>query len=492
MTESDRPRTLTLADLGAPSWHRSTRLTAYLLRALVWRVRDAVTDEYRLTRLPEELSTAIRGEHRDGMWCESWIDRLAERWGISLAGDDATPYALAARTPEGWVPWVVACRAIRRTDLAQLVAEWGSYLATFATSKPSEDDEELLRIELPPEVSNPWRAAMPSNPVIPHRHVAVLTLTAPLHHGADEKDGNVSRFRTERRYNGLLGRSVEVPFISGNAWRGQVRDLVAQDLFDTIGMEAREAAPAMANALFSGGSIESGSASSGANVAMRRALRGLLPIVDLLGGVYGNEPMDGVLRATDLLPICRETADTVVYLVAPEIAAQGDDAVRAWAERLPWAEDLYETRQLTRHAHRDLESDGVQMLVRTEVIRAGTQWVHAASLACKDRMLSPLTRSAFARALDLFVQSGAIGAGNARGLGAFVTDGYGDAGDSAPYLDHLRANAEQIRDVLRGVVSLGAGAPKPEKPTKASRGKGAKAPPIAPPEEISFEEPAAP
>lgn len=487
MTDTDRPRTLTLADLGAPSWHLSTRLVAYLLRALVWRIRDTVADEYRIARLPEELASAIRGEHRDGMWCETWVDHLAERWGVSLAGDDSTPYALAARLPEGWAPWIIACRAIRRTDLGLLVREWGSYLATFATSKPSPDDEDLLRIDLPAEVANPWRAPMPRNPIVPLRHVAIYTLTAPLHHGADEKDGNVSRFRTERRYSGLLGRSVDVPFVSGNAWRGQMRDLLALDLFERVGMHPREAAPAMSNALFSGGSIESGSASNGANVTMRRTLRALLSAVDLMGGVYANEPMDGTLRATDLLPICRETADVVVYLVAPEVAAEGEDAVRAWSERLVWAEDLYETRQLTRHAHRDLESDGVQMIVRTEVIRAGTQWVHAASLACKDRLLDPLTQSAFAHGLDLFVRSGAFGAGNARGLGLFVSDGYRHGGDPAPYLAHIDAHAAEIRDVLRGVVSLGAPTPKPEKPVKGAKGKPRAAVLADPPADIPFE-----
>ena len=491
---ADRPRTLLRADLGAPSWHTSTRLVAYLLRALVWRVRDVVTDDYRLSRLPEELATAIRGEYRDGMWPESWLDRLAERWGVSLAGDESSPYSLAARLPEGWAPWIVACRVIRRPDLAQLVAEWGSYLATFATMRPSEDDEDLLRIDLPAEVSDPWRATMPRNPIRPAEHVATWTFTSPVHHGADEKDGNVSRFRTERRYSSLLGRAADVPLYSGNAWRGQVRDLVALDLFERVEMSPREAAPAMANALFSGGSIESGSASSGSNVAMRSALRALLPMVDLLGGVYGNEPMDGVLRAADALPVCRETADVIAHRLVPEIAAQGEDAVRAWAERLPWAEDLYETRQLTRHAHRDLESDGVQMLVRTEVIRAGTQWVHSVALAAKDRLMSPLTRSALAHALDLFVRGGSLGAGNARGLGAFVTDGYGDVGDPEPYRAHIAAHAAEIREVLRGVRSLAPERAPVEKPAKGAKGKAAKpaAKPIEPPAEITFEEPAAP
>lgn len=482
LPQSERTHALTLADLGAPSWQTSVRLVAYLLRSFARRVKGTLTDDYRAAQLPEELSTAIRGEHRDGMWPESWLDRLAERWGISLAGCDESPHPLAAWIPEGRVSWIVACRVIRRSDLAALASEWGSFLATFATIASSPDDEAILAIDLPPEIGDPWRAPMPVGAIRPAVWSAVWTFTSPVHHGADDKDGNVSRFRTERRYSSILGRAVDVPLYSGNAWRGQVRDLVALDLFERIGLRPSEAAPVWAHALFSGGSIESGSASNGSNAAMRRALRDLLPIVDLMGGVYGNEPMDGVLRGFDALPVCRETADALAHHLVPEIAARGVDAVRAWSERLPWCEDLYETRQLVRHAHRDLEGEGGQMIVRTQVIRAGVQWVHSIALATRDRLLSPLTSSALAHAVDLFVRSGAVGAGNARGLGSFATDGYGDLGDPQPYREHIAAHAEEIREVLRGVRAVGPSkaATTPEaKPTKSAKRTAAKAIPTA-------------
>jgi hypothetical protein len=467
-------------------WLRSVRLTAYLLRSLASRARKALDgDEYRRNNLPEELAAAVRGEHRDGMWPESWLDRLAERWGVSLAGSADEPFALSAWLPEGRAPWLTACRVIRRTDLAALVSEWGSFLATFATSPASEDDDDILRVDLPPEIGDPWRAPIPAGAIRPHEWTAVWTFTAPLHHGADTKDGNVSRFRTEARYSPILGRSVETPIYTGNAFRGQCRDLVALNLFDTIGLRPNEAVPGWAHSLFSGGSIESGSASNGSNAAFRRELRDLLPIVDLLGGVYGNEPMDGVLRASDALPICRETADAVAHRVVPDIAAEGHDAVVDWSLRLPWAEDLYETRQLTRHAHRDLDGDGGQMLVRTQVIKAGVQWVHSVSLAAKDRLLSPLTASALAHMIDLFVRSGAVGASNARGLGAFVTDGYGTVGDPSLYREHIEKHRDDIRAVLMGARTLGPGKPTPaEKPAKGKKGaKGAHATTPEPPTE---------
>lgn len=481
MTFTDPKAALKLSDI-TPSWRTSVRLVAYLLRSLVVRIRHATTDEYRLKQLPEELASAVRGEHRDGMWCTTWLDRLAERWGVSLAGEAGDSYPLAAWLPEGRALWITAGSAVARSHLAHLVGECGSFLATFATMPRSDDDEALLAsLELPAEVANPWRIAMPAAASLPARHWATLTLTAPLAHGADERDGNVSRFRTERRFCPLLGRSADVAMVAGNALRGQMRDLLALDLLTLLGVDPRDMAPAMMHGLFSGGSIEAGSSANGANVALRRHLRALVPVVDLLGGTYANEVFDGMLRCLDALPVCRETAATLVYVVAPDVAAEGEDAVRAWSERLPWMEDLYETRQLTRHAHREFDGESGQMLVRTEVVRAGTQWVHGLALAAKDRLLSPVTSACLARGARLLVESGAIGAGNARGLGTFASAGYRDAaseglGDDAPYLAHVAAHREEIVRLLSRGESILPGSAAPAKPAKPAKGKPAAKP----------------
>jgi hypothetical protein len=78
----------------------------------------------------------------------------------------------------------------------------------------------------------------------------------------------------------------------------------------------------------------------------------------------------------------------------------------------------------------------------------------------------------------LFEASGALGAGNARGLGAFVTAGYGDIGDATPYVEHIAAHAEEIREVLRGVRALGPSKPAPAADAKPAKGakKSAKVP----------------
>jgi hypothetical protein len=477
-----KPR-LALADLGVPSWHLSTRIIAHLLRALVNRIRSKLDPkDYRAKNLPDELTTAIRGEHREGMWASTWLDALAARWDVSLAGDAENAYPLAAWLPEGWIPWHLACHAVRRQDLSDLVQD-GSFLATFATSPPSPDDEELLKIEHSAAVTNPWMPDLPRNPIRPARYTAMLMSTSELHHGADEKDGNVARFRTERYLDVLTGRETVLPFVSGNAWRGQVRDLLALDLCHRLGIEPKDLPPHVAHSLFSGGNIEGGSVTSGVNVAHRRELRRLVPIIDVLGGVHSNDPMDGILRASDAVPVCREAAGLIVYDLAPEVAAEGIAAVRAWSTRLPWCEDLYGTRQLVRHGHKDFEGERGQMLVRTQTILAGSRWVQHVGIAAKDRIVNPVSIAAARHAMALFCRSGAMGAGNARGLGEFVTDGYVFSGsaagadpgpDPAVYFEHVAQNRQAIIDVLMG-VGAGAETSAPAKPQKPAKGgKGAK------------------
>jgi hypothetical protein len=242
-----------------------------------------------------------------------------------------------------------------------------------------------------------------------------------------------------------------VPFLSGNAWRGQVRDLVALDMLQRLGLDpARDLAPRTAHALCAGGSIEAGADSAGVNLTDRRRWREV-PMVDLLGGCYEQQVMAGHLRVQDAIPVCRETAAMVAPVVAPGVDP------RELAARLPEARDLFAIRQLTRHAHRDFEGDGAQMLVRTEVVIAGTQFVHAVALTGRtDASTAPLTASCLAHAIDLVRSAGVVGASTARGHGGIAFDAYQPGAGlvafptAEAYLAYLTEHADRLRAILCG------------------------------------------
>ena len=233
---------------------------AFALRALRSRVNVDSVGEYRAKNFAAELSAAIRGEHRPSMLPLVWLDRLASRWGVDLAGSDELP-ALRVYLGGGWVRWDEAMSGIRRDHMERIVEDYGALLATLATARVESDDEiltALLAIDEPDDVADPWTMPARGATVPSGWHFATWRTTSPLAHGADEKDGNVSRFRTEARLDRATGRWVEIPFLSGNSIRGQLRDALFADLLARLGLGSHEIPARTAHALFAGGSVERG------------------------------------------------------------------------------------------------------------------------------------------------------------------------------------------------------------------------------------------
>lgn len=96
--------------------------------------------------------------------------------------------------------------------------------------------------------------------------------------------------------------SVEPVFCySGNAWRGQLRDLAAAYMLDRLG--AARVPLDTFHLLFSGGRI--GGAQS-IDIAQAREMRALIPMLALWGGGVGNQIMQGKMRVGNCYPVCAE------------------------------------------------------------------------------------------------------------------------------------------------------------------------------------------
>lgn len=101
--------------------------------------------------------------------------------------------------------------------------------------------------------------------------------------------------------------SIETVFAySGNAWRGQLRDLAAAYMLRSLG-NARVPLPAF-HLLFSGGSI---GGKQSVDIEQARMLRRALPIISLWGGGVGNQILPGKLRVGVCYPLCLETERVV-------------------------------------------------------------------------------------------------------------------------------------------------------------------------------------
>lgn len=88
---------------------------------------------------------------------------------------------------------------------------------------------------------------------------------------------------------------------SGNAWRGQLRDLTAAYMLEALG-NVRVPLDTF-HLLFSGGRI--GGAQS-VDIEQARRMRAAVPMIALFGGGVGNQILQGKLKIGNCYPVCRE------------------------------------------------------------------------------------------------------------------------------------------------------------------------------------------
>jgi hypothetical protein len=93
----------------------------------------------------------------------------------------------------------------------------------------------------------------------------------------------------------------EIFCYSGNAWRGQLRDLCAGYMLDKLG-GARVPIDTF-HLLFSGGKIGGDQV---VDIEKARAMRRAVPMLSLFGGGMGNQIMPGKLRVSNCYPVCDE------------------------------------------------------------------------------------------------------------------------------------------------------------------------------------------
>lgn len=134
-----------------------------------------------------------------------------------------------------------------------------------------------------------------------HRIEGVFTLKSPLSH-IGETISNTSYLVQERVLQDD-GNVAEVFCYSGNAWRGQLRDLCAAYMLDKLG-GVRLPLDSF-HLLFSGGRI---GGTQNVDIEQARRMRAAIPMVALFGGGVGNQILQGKLRVGNCYPLCREAA----------------------------------------------------------------------------------------------------------------------------------------------------------------------------------------
>lgn len=269
-------------------------------------------------------------------------------------------------------------------------------------------------------------------------------LLSPLSHGGDTKAGNATLFRRRQAIT-ETGRILNLPYYSGNAVRGQMRDLLADHLLSHLGLTPRKDKPPVNlwffHTLYAGGVLqEQNKAMEKVNKVLGlrgnikteglRNFRDMLPSLSLLGSAMSNRILSGRVAFGDLRPVCREWGNGNIPV----------------AEIMDWT---FLTRRED-HEGRTDEDDHTGMIANTEVIKSGVKMIGGIDI---NSHASDLERAALGCGLALLEQRGMLGAQNRRGLGK-VSLIFENAPDPQPYLKFISSQKDKILDYLSELGAL--------------------------------------
>lgn len=297
-----------------------------------------------------------------------------------------------------------------------------------------EDWQEALQGIVLPEVSAE-RSRVSQVPTydIPIR----ITCLTPLAHGDEGKAGNATLFR--RGLAALAnGQVMPLPFYAGNALRGQLRDLLADDLVAALGLGKKSLSLWFFYCLYSGGALEENSKAITKITKMLgdhgtlitdglRSFRAHLPSLSLLGLAVGNRILPGRLCVGDARPQCYE-----------------------WRLGNTPVSELMDWQFLTRREDDEAHNENHSMIATTECLRVGTVLEGGIDLLGH---IQPLEAAALGRGLKLLAEKGRLGAENRRGFGKvdLVCE---QAPDPAPYTDYLTEHKLEILEYLQQIGAI--------------------------------------
>ncbi|HUY77348.1 MAG TPA: hypothetical protein VMV29_11295 [Ktedonobacterales bacterium] len=280
-----------------------------------------------------------------------------------------------------------------------------------------------------------------TQPPASYRFEGTMTALTSITHFGESVGGTEQVLRREKV---ALpdGDYADVPIISGNSWRGQLRDCGMRAMLDelarALGRDTITLSPQAFYLLFSGGSLTK-DAGRGVDIGQARNLRALVPLLGVFGGAVGRQIMEGKLAVGKIIPVCAETRHllpdalvdhphaviSVYERTSMEHYTRMDDAKReSLAGRyLPVPDQVLleapSVRKVTNKRTGEVEEiadkpgAAQQMRYGFETITAGTVFSCGLSL----RSVTPLEFEAFLMALAEWSREPVIGGRSGSGMG---------------------------------------------------------------------------
>jgi hypothetical protein len=213
--------------------------------------------------------------------------------------------------------------------------------------------------------------------------IGLFEAQSPIIH-TEETIGNVARIKRIKVLD--AGKSVSVPALSGNSFRGQLRDLIGDHFIEMVRENDSPVtmSPLMYGVVFSGGVLKEKYKELGTHM---ETLMQAMPLLRVMGSAFGNRMMPSKISVSHLVPLAQETASYLADTLAgfPESGHVLAQRLAEYRANLPAAEELtFEEGPLTRKKDEEnpiltrnvaLEGEAVeqqQMIYHVECIAGGT------------------------------------------------------------------------------------------------------------------------
>jgi hypothetical protein len=141
---------------------------------------------------------------------------------------------------------------------------------------------------------------------------ALYQARQPIIH-TEETIGNISKIKKLRVIHN--GKPVPVPALSGNSFRGQFRDILADQMFAILtsdGAKNVKLSPDHYGVLYSGGVLREGSRMGD----QMRGMADVIPPLRLMGSAFGNVMLPSKLAVTHIIPYSVETQAVIESTVS--------------------------------------------------------------------------------------------------------------------------------------------------------------------------------
>lgn len=284
-------------------------------------------------------------------------------------------------------------------------------------------------------------------------HIIATALSPITHmHGTA---GNVALLQREAVFT-RDGELVAIPCLSGNALRhALVRTPAAEYLLNTCGLT--DISYQLGDFLFHGGKLTKASPLSVRDTA---SLLRAVPSLALLGGALPGQILEGVLRVSRAILICRESADVIERRAGIELGAYHG------------CDEFVDSYLYTRSAEAN-NPDAIcdRMIYEGECVRAGAKFYMTLTLDTRDRRVIGCLLKALKDSAGYIGGMSRIGHGELSFM--WASDDIDEDDESkliSEYENYVKRSSAVIADALTGLFDK----PAPEKAEKPAKGKGKK------------------